>query len=328
MSVDQEDEYRILQNVRRRQLGPMQMAELAEKLAALRGIRLGTRGRQKCDTVAHLAEEMGVNLRTLQRSLKDLRELRAHPDLVERVNCGEVSRKDAKRRVRERDNERHRKEARPPKSTSLDGGIDIRFGRFQEALKDVEDESVALVIADGPWSWDEVSRQQYDDLGALAARVLRPGGVLVVYLGAAYFTAPVLALTSHGLEGFCAGTFLHRGENSHVFAIKSNIGSSPILFFSKGKYFPRAVFNNTIRDEGPEKNWHPWQQGLAGFMDHVEAFSEPGDLVIDPFLGGGTAAVAAQRLGRRFIGCDCDPLAVENSIRRLKAEAAMEPSAD
>jgi hypothetical protein len=41
----------------------------------------------------------------------------------------------------------------------------------------------------------------------------------------------------------------------------------------------------------------------------VEAFSEPGDTVLDPFVGGGTAAVEALAARRRFIGCDLNPLA-------------------
>ena len=41
----------------------------------------------------------------------------------------------------------------------------------------------------------------------------------------------------------------------------------------------------------------------------IEAFSEPGDLVIDPFCGGGTTAVEAQLLGRLSIAADINPLA-------------------
>jgi DNA methylase len=41
----------------------------------------------------------------------------------------------------------------------------------------------------------------------------------------------------------------------------------------------------------------------------IQAFSQPGDLVLDPFLGGGTTLVEAQRLGRRSVGYDINPLA-------------------
>ena len=43
----------------------------------------------------------------------------------------------------------------------------------------------------------------------------------------------------------------------------------------------------------------------------------PGDMVLDPFLGSGTTAVAAARLGRRFVGCELNPEYVQMAARRL-----------
>lgn len=43
----------------------------------------------------------------------------------------------------------------------------------------------------------------------------------------------------------------------------------------------------------------------------IEAFSQPGDTVLDPFAGSGTVLVEARRLGRRALGVDSNPLAVE-----------------
>lgn len=42
----------------------------------------------------------------------------------------------------------------------------------------------------------------------------------------------------------------------------------------------------------------------------IDAFSQPGDLVLDPFVGGGTTAVEALRMGRRCIGTDINELAL------------------
>jgi hypothetical protein len=42
----------------------------------------------------------------------------------------------------------------------------------------------------------------------------------------------------------------------------------------------------------------------------IEAFTSPGDTVLDPFLGGATTAIEALVAGRRFLGCDLNPLAV------------------
>jgi hypothetical protein len=41
----------------------------------------------------------------------------------------------------------------------------------------------------------------------------------------------------------------------------------------------------------------------------IEAYTEPGDWVLDPFVGGGTTAVEALTLGRRVVASDINPLA-------------------
>lgn len=46
--------------------------------------------------------------------------------------------------------------------------------------------------------------------------------------------------------------------------------------------------------------------------------SDPGDIVLDCFLGAGTAAAVAQKLGRHWIGCDINKGAVQTSAKRLQ----------
>jgi DNA modification methylase len=41
----------------------------------------------------------------------------------------------------------------------------------------------------------------------------------------------------------------------------------------------------------------------------IEEFTSPGDVVLDPFVGGGTTLVEGMRLGRRTVGGDLNPLA-------------------
>ncbi len=53
-----------------------------------------------------------------------------------------------------------------------------------------------------------------------------------------------------------------------------------------------------------EKTAHPTQKPEELVRKFVLASSNPGDLVIDPFLGSGTTAVVAQQLKRRWEGCD------------------------
>jgi site-specific DNA-methyltransferase (adenine-specific) len=55
-------------------------------------------------------------------------------------------------------------------------------------------------------------------------------------------------------------------------------------------------------------------------LDLVDDFTEPGDLVIDPFAGMGTTGVACLRRGRRFMGCELKPSKAARANERLRAE--------
>ncbi|MCK4333473.1 restriction endonuclease [candidate division WOR-3 bacterium] len=50
----------------------------------------------------------------------------------------------------------------------------------------------------------------------------------------------------------------------------------------------------------------------------IKASSNEGDIVADFFMGGGTTIVVAERLGRRWIGCDVSPIACKLARRRVK----------
>ncbi len=65
---------------------------------------------------------------------------------------------------------------------------------------------------------------------------------------------------------------------------------------------------------------YPGQKPLALVERVTLAASQPGDLVLDPFLGSGTTAVAALRHGRRFIGIERSPAALGLARRRVDDE--------
>lgn len=52
---------------------------------------------------------------------------------------------------------------------------------------------------------------------------------------------------------------------------------------------------------------HPTQKPLALLDRVIAAFSKPGDVVLDPFMGSGTTGVSALGLGRSFVGIELDP---------------------
>ena len=60
--------------------------------------------------------------------------------------------------------------------------------------------------------------------------------------------------------------------------------------------------NKFIPGDGP--NVHPTQKPLPLLLDLVELFTEPGELILDPYCGSGGLGIACMRLGRRYIGID------------------------
>lgn len=46
---------------------------------------------------------------------------------------------------------------------------------------------------------------------------------------------------------------------------------------------------------------HPMQKPVEALAPWIAAYSQPGDIVLDPFAGSGSTGIAARRLGRRFV---------------------------
>jgi len=67
----------------------------------------------------------------------------------------------------------------------------------------------------------------------------------------------------------------------------------------------------------PENTDHPTQKSEKLLAKLILASSRSGDLVLDPFLGSGTAAVVSKKLGRRFIGIEAEEEYCLLALRRL-----------
>ena len=75
-----------------------------------------------------------------------------------------------------------------------------------------------------------------------------------------------------------------------------------------------------IAPESATKVGHPAPFPVELPKRLIELYTYEGDVVLDPFMGSGSAAVAAVRTGRRYIGFDTDEGYVETAERRIAAE--------
>ncbi len=73
-----------------------------------------------------------------------------------------------------------------------------------------------------------------------------------------------------------------------------------------------------LQASAAERLGYPTQKPLALLERILNASSNPGDVILDPFCGCGTAVHAAQKLGRQWIGIDITHLAISLIEKRLK----------
>ena len=81
----------------------------------------------------------------------------------------------------------------------------------------------------------------------------------------------------------------------------------PMLWFTNGSLGPRRTIVDGVSSGKRCKDLHPWQQDLDYAVYGIKSLSDPGDTVLDPFMGSGTTGEACQQLGRNFIGIEIDP---------------------
>ncbi|MDR0304210.1 MAG: HNH endonuclease, partial [Chitinispirillales bacterium] len=79
----------------------------------------------------------------------------------------------------------------------------------------------------------------------------------------------------------------------------------------------------TINAMSKERTGYPTQKPLALLHRIIKASSNEGDIVFDPFCGCATTCVAAQQLGRKWIGIDIEKQAVGILIERLSDDAGL-----
>jgi hypothetical protein len=174
-----------------------------------------------------------------------------------------------------------------------------------------------------------------------AARVLRPGGQLAVITGPQRAAHAQLAAEDAGLAWVttiaarrqfalltrrrpaCAHwtiTVLCHGATGHPRRVFHPPNDVPAA--RSGRPYPLDWWPENGRADRPGLLRYDNSLPLALVRRVVRAFSDPGELVADPFLGAGTTLIACWKTQRRFTGADLNPQAVRFSAAWLLDEHA------
>jgi site-specific DNA-methyltransferase (adenine-specific) len=104
-----------------------------------------------------------------------------------------------------------------------------------------------------------------------------------------------------------------------------------ILFFEKGKRKLNSLSIADVLPFPPVRNGYPTEKPVELNKVLVSQSTQPGELVLDPFMGSGSTGNAALRLNRDFLGGDLKDKSVELARRTLlgtgsREDAALVPS--
>lgn len=230
----------------------------------------------------------------------------------------------------------------------------IEHSSFQDFGLSIDDESVQLIWTDPPFNTGDVQRHssgtRYTDrhndyttiiheLGQQAKAILKPDGVLAVCLDyrSVHEVKVILDeyLTFQGeiIWHFELGNIAKKWwTNKHNTILTFTKNQSAKFYFEripkierkspKGKYQdPKpitSVWNYTMSNTAPERVNYPNQKPIEIITPFVQAHTDIGEVVYDPFMGSGSTIASAILQGRVGLGCDANVEAYRIAHERLE----------
>ncbi len=193
----------------------------------------------------------------------------------------------------------------------------IYTGDARELSKAIPDESIDLIFCAPPYLKEFIPL--YGWLSKEAARILKPNGFLLAYAGV-YWKASVIHLLDQHMEYFFDFILLNSGNSPIIWNRKIISRHKSILAYTKpgGKALPRVNVLSSWVGSGEDKRYHTWGQDESSARYYVDCFSRPGQVVLDPFVGGGTTAYVCRVLGCPYLAFEIDPKTADIARARVK----------
>lgn len=190
----------------------------------------------------------------------------------------------------------------------------LYVGDARELTQKIPDESIDLILTDPPYDKEHI--WTYEWTARLGERVLKPGSYLFIYNGSMYLPEVLKGMCKSNLNYHWQFVLLHRGGYPRMWHKRLFCGYKSILIFTKGKPAVRK-WMSTVHSDEQDKRYHKWGQGTGFGIKMIDMLTEPGDLILDPFCGGGTTASICKMLNRQCITFEIDPDTAEIARQRI-----------
>jgi len=205
----------------------------------------------------------------------------------------------------------------------------LYHGDCLKVLKQLPDKSVDLVLTDPPYGMKYKSNhyKNGNPFGEITGDNKYPVEILDI----------CFRLAKRAVFSFCRWDNLHEvpKPKSFIVWLKNNWSAGDlnheyarmwegILFYPLDKHFFHKRLPDVVdsRRVPPTKLVHPTQKPEILIRSLINNNTNETDLVLDPFLGSGTTAVACEALGRRWIGIEISEKYCEIAKERIEAEIA------
>ena len=105
-------------------------------------------------------------------------------------------------------------------------------------------------------------------------------------------------------------------------AKSTNYNEHGLASYDSTVRYPRDVL--TFSWDKQKSALHPTQKPVAACEYMIRTYTNPGDVVLDCFMGSGTTGVAAKNLGRKFIGIEMEKTYFDIAFKRIMAPQGKE----
>ena len=187
----------------------------------------------------------------------------------------------------------------------------IICGDCLEVMKGIPDKSVDLVLTSPPFKDEDVDRDYWDNYKLWFNEIKRIVSKVIIIIHSA-------TKINNLITNYPPKRLMIWGKGFSKYSWRFN----PILLYQQDEDYSvnKRIWSDCFAvpslTKWMEKKKHKYQDPENLYIALLKMFKEC-NIILDPFLGSGTTAVACKELGRNFIGIEIEPKYCEIAERRL-----------